>query len=110
MTNQEASPQNLTNRNDKKKDNVQTIYTIDATIKIVILTQHVKNEKLWTSMLQSVYKLQNNAVKNALLFLVFKKISVTVYVHLFRFWTGFVQVNPLKPKILILKINLYFLL
>ena len=57
----------------KKKDNVQTIYTIDATIKIVILTQHVKNEKLWTSMLQSVYKLQNNAVKNALLFLVFKK-------------------------------------
>ena len=61
-------------------------------------------------MLQSVYKLQNNAVKNALLFIVFKKISVTVYVHLFRFWTGLVQVNPLKPKILILKINLYLLL
>ena len=60
-------------------------------------------------MLQSVYKLQNNAVKNALLFLVLKK-SVTVYVHLFRFCSGFVQVNPLKPKIMILKINLFFLL
>ena len=70
------------------------------------IKEHVKNEKLWTNMHQSVYKLQNNAVKNTLLFLVFKKYLL----HCIVFCLGLVQANPLKPKIMILKINLFFLL
>ena len=51
-------------------------------------------------MLQSVYKLQNNAVKNALLFLVFKKYllhCMYIYLGLFQV-SSFKVVQPFKAE------------
>ena len=50
-------------------------------------------------MLQSVYKLQNNAVKNALLFLVFLYLLHCMYIYLGLFQvSSFQAVQPFKAE------------